>query len=710
MRRVVKWWLVILSLVVSANGAALAADPVCVPMGDGTLRCTIARVSDCNAIRDYPYARNLFCPAAFSAAREMVSLLEQTLGAPAPTSGFFYYYQTLADPQHAADDRAQTTIACLDTPAPYPAGRSVVVGAGTPLCHLAAYVTSPGPVPAGSVTRPRNPVPTPLRAYPTYFSKLYSPAASFPLTKFRSGSIFDPIVEGLGAGGHDGFVEDYPQFSPIRTYDPASWRLDARYQGISGGGGGGWGGEIAVLGPHASPSTLLSFGGGGGGGMTSTRRPASSVLGAGGGGGMQFANGYVFQNKHYTGLGLGAGVGSAEAKVQYSYNDYPASGRPPLPVHQYNPAVIAEYQTQLVNLTRQLKSRYSSGKTIVLMGGGGMGAGTEYLMENGQEFVPPAMSTQAGFQFSYVFHAPAFVEEPGVPSAFGTLAAEQQALYEALGDDYRIANRQAYEACGRDYSNFTCMCPRAHATVICLVGQQIGDPKKIPGWLQQRHCSDDAAATAQVANGLTSYQQLLLDAARDATPPCTGVLMDYFTGLNSPAGGVSEPRPGPAVSTLVGKAEKVGSGLATGKARLSGTATEVGAVDLRQVTVTLHDLLNEEGGAGELATGRDGGGLLPLSLPAARGSKPDEAVFETPTGAQPKVRVELKQRDPDDGELEFSITLEGVVIRSPVWCHGAPEPSTLLATTFTLSGGVEGPTEIGVERPWRCRSDELRAP
>ena len=87
---------------------------------------------------------------------------------------------------------------------------------------------------------------------------------------------------------------------------------------------------------------------------------------------MQFANGYVFQNKHYTGLGLGAGVGSTEAKVQYSYNDYPASGRPPLPVHQYNPAVIAEYQTQLVNLTRQLKSRYGSGKTIWVnaLGGG----------------------------------------------------------------------------------------------------------------------------------------------------------------------------------------------------------------------------------------------------------------------------------------------------------------------------------------------------
>jgi hypothetical protein len=550
MPRDLKWWLVVLSLVVSANGAALAADPVCVPMGDDALRCAIAKVSDCNAIRDYPYARNLFCPAAFSAAREMVSLLEQTLGVRAPTTGFFYYYQTLADPQHAADDRAQTTMACLDTPAPYSAGRSVVVGAGTPLCRLAAYVTSPGPVPRGSVSRAGNPVPTPLRAYPSYFSKLYAPAASFPLTEFRSGSVFDPIVEGLWAAGHDGFVEDYPQFSVDKTYDPASWRLGSGYQGISGGGGGGWGGEIVVLEAHARPSTLLAFGGGGGGGMTSTRRPASSVLGAGGGGGMQFANGYLFQNKHYTGLGLGAGVGSTDAEVQYSYNDHAGSGRPPLPVHEYNPAVIAEYQTQLTNLRQQLRSRFSSGMTIALMGGGGMGAGTEYLRASGEAFVPHAMSTQAGFQFSYEFHASAFLQEPGAPSTFAMLAAEQQDLYKDLGDDYRIANRQAYEACGRDYSNFACMCPRAHATVICLVGQQIGDPKKIPSWLQQQHCSDEAPPAAQAANGLTRYQQLLLDAAGDATPACTGVLTDYFTRLNSPApGGISEPGPGPAVRT-----------------------------------------------------------------------------------------------------------------------------------------------------------------
>jgi hypothetical protein len=38
------------------------------------------------------------------------------------------------------------------------------------------------------------------------------------------------------------------------------------------------------------------------------------------------------------------------------------------------------------------------------------------------------------------------------------------------------------------------------------------------------------------------YQQRLLEAASDATPACTGVLLDYFTSLNAPAGGgVLEP-------------------------------------------------------------------------------------------------------------------------------------------------------------------------
>ena len=54
---------------VAAVTLAQAAGPVCTPIADGQLRCAIAKISDCEAINDYPYARNLFCPAAFSSAR-----------------------------------------------------------------------------------------------------------------------------------------------------------------------------------------------------------------------------------------------------------------------------------------------------------------------------------------------------------------------------------------------------------------------------------------------------------------------------------------------------------------------------------------------------------------------------------------------------------------------------------------------------------------
>jgi hypothetical protein len=336
-----------------------------------------------------------------------------------------------------------------------------------------------------------------LRTYPDYFSNLYS-RGPLPFTKFRTGGAFDSVIKGLGAKGHDRFIGDYPRFSPANLYDPAKWQQDTRYNGISGGGGGGWGGEIAILGADATPVILLAFGGGGGGGMTSFRElPTtipSSALGAGGGGGMQFANGYQFGNRHYSGLGLGAGVGSDETEVQYSYNAYQGSGNPPLPVHQYNPAVITEYHTQLKNLEQQLNTNFKDGGTILLLGGGGMGAGSEYLMQNGQEYEPHALSTQAGFQFSYEFQGPK-TSSPTQPIALADLYAQQEDLYKFLGDAYREANRQAFEECGRDYANYECMCPRMHAIVLCLVGQQLGDGAEIPSWLQQQHCSNASAST-----------------------------------------------------------------------------------------------------------------------------------------------------------------------------------------------------------------------
>jgi hypothetical protein len=210
-------------------------------------------------------------------------------------------------------------------------------------------------------------------------------------------------------------------------------------------------------------------------------------------------------------------------------------------VHEYNPAVIADFQEQVSNVVQQLQSALASGETIVLRGGGGMGAGAEYLMQNGEEFTPHALSTQAGFQFRYEFRQR---KEGGAPG--DGLDADQQDAYAKLGDFYRLATADAYEQCGRDYSNFACMCPVTHAMVICLMGRELGDPAKIPTWLQQQHCPNDPDLPNIPVNNLTSYQHLLLDSSSAAPqsddpnsgapePPCKDVLLQYFESLNAPA-------------------------------------------------------------------------------------------------------------------------------------------------------------------------------
>jgi hypothetical protein len=518
----------VLTSFVPLSSTALAAGPACAPIEGGQLRCTIETVADCEQIEDYPYARKLFCPAAFSAVREMVSEVAASLGAAGPSSGSFYYYQTLAGPP----SQSQTTAACLETEAPW--GSDVVEGGGAPLCHLVAYATSPGPVTPD--VQSANPVPEPLRGFPAYFRKLYAPGAAFPLSDFRTGGVFDPVVEGLGAAGHAEFVADYPAFSPSGLYDPDQWSADSEYRGISGGGGGGWGGEIALVSrPRGRPRTLLAFGGGGGGGMTSLRTPAGEVvssLGAGGGGGMQFGNAYRAKTRKIGGLGLGAGASSAEETVQYSYNDYARSGRPPRPVNVYDAELIRDYETQLAGLGVYLRGLYGNGRTIMLMGGGGQGGGTEYLMSNGEQHEPHALSTQAGFQFSYEFGSPALRNESGLTTEVAALLAEQQDFYQLLGDDFRVANDRSFEECGRDYSNYACMCPRAHAIVICLAGQQLGSPDEIPAWLQEQHCP--AEPSLRPSEGFTSYQRLLLQSAGKPGSECARVLRDYFTRVNTP--------------------------------------------------------------------------------------------------------------------------------------------------------------------------------
>jgi len=174
--------LVALGLGIAFVDTSALAAPFCQPTDEGQLRCPIASAADCDKIDDLPLARDLFCPAAFDAAQTMVREIAQTLGVATPTTGFFYYFATPPDPESDPDDVSQTTVPCLDTPAPYPGGSNVVRGGGLPLCHLVAYVTSPG-TGAKSVKKDTA-IPKDLREFPQYFATLYDPGHKDALRKF----------------------------------------------------------------------------------------------------------------------------------------------------------------------------------------------------------------------------------------------------------------------------------------------------------------------------------------------------------------------------------------------------------------------------------------------------------------------------------------------------------------------------------------------
>lgn len=465
----------------------------CVDFGsDGTVRkCNIETVADCQEIADYPYARNLFCPTAFAAAGSMVEALSERLGGELVVSGFFHYFQTV--PGSGSGQVAQTTTACMDTVLP----SGVIGGAGRPLCELVAYVTSPGPVAAADEASDGNPVPGLLRGYPDYFRNLYWPGLGVRLRKFRSGAAFDPIIRSLGANGYEAFTAAYsadsgnPFVPPDTFYDPDGvWADDPAFFGISGGGGNGWGAQLAVFGEGLSNlSTLLTLGGGGGGGMTSTRTTAVATrLGSGGGGGMQFADGYLFRGKSYDGLGLGAGANHATTQVQYSYND--GSGSTGDSPHTYKRRTVRQYHSQLRVLRRQLKRTLHKRGVILIEGGGGMGAGTEYVDSTGSEIVPHALSTQGGFHFGYTIAKPGAAPTPAQQATIDALNEKNAALYNFLGPAYRTASSQAYIECGRNYDNYACMCAATRTKVLAVANEKLG-ADEVPNWLKLNSCPSE---------------------------------------------------------------------------------------------------------------------------------------------------------------------------------------------------------------------------
>jgi hypothetical protein len=159
---------------------------------------------------------------------------------------------------------------------------------------------------------------------------------------------------------------------------------------------------------------------------------------------------------------------------------------------------------------------------------------------------------------------------------------------------------------------------------------------------------------------------------------------------------------------LKGKAERVGSGQANGKVSLAG-ALGVGAVDLSRATLTVRHVLTEREGADELLRGSSGGSVLPHTLTARSGSKATAALFESPSGAQPAFRIEVKQRDPGKGLIEVSLKAEKGQILSAEGCI-ADGDTAILTTSLTLNDGVNPERVLEWTQPWRCEKGRLVTP
>lgn len=162
-------------------------------------------------------------------------------------------------------------------------------------------------------------------------------------------------------------------------------------------------------------------------------------------------------------------------------------------------------------------------------------------------------------------------------------------------------------------------------------------------------------------------------------------------------------------ANVSGKVQGVGTGKDNGNVRISGRFTLPGPVPLDRATLTLTDLLDEtrRGGAG--AGGPGGADFLPITLPARAGSKPMAAIYQTPSGTRPSVRVEIRSRDPQSGQMEFSITVDRATIARPAQCAGGSTGLARLVTRFRLQAGFAR-VRVGGIMPWQCRDAELRTP
>jgi len=171
--------------------------------------------------------------------------------------------------------------------------------------------------------------------------------------------------------------------------------------------------------------------------------------------------------------------------------------------------------------------------------------------------------------------------------------------------------------------------------------------------------------------------------------------------------------------------------------RIEGKFEYDGPLDLSKSTVTFHNLLDEEGGNGEMLLTTDNADLVcpepagdcvlipNVSMPtlfSSSSSKPVEAKYETPGRFRPPVRVQIKNKE---GVYQFNVRLDRGTSPQVLLPGGPTNPHLLpperqfpqlcavnpadksnrtktnLRTSFTISDGVNE-VVLDFVKAWEC--------
>ena len=207
--------------------------------------------------------------------------------------------------------------------------------------------------------------------------------------------------------------------------------------------------------------------------------------------------------------------------------------------------------------------------------------------------------------------------------------------------------------------------------------------------------------------------------------PATPGVYTLYARVEEPAGDV---QPGNHLAPLtvivapdddtafVGAAARARGRPGRGWVRLAGTRSLAGPLDLADATVTVWQLLDEQGSGGELVLGKDGAAHLPITLVPRDGQRKDSSTAgstASPTGWSSRARPARSRASSSPSPRSTAGRTAGLLpqgrgatIQAAQACGGTPF-ATDLTTTFTIET-AGGPLVVSATEPWRCLANGFR--